>query len=170
VSVLPIIKYPDPTLKKLSKPVHSLDRDIRSLVEDMSETMHDASGVGLAAPQIGHLLRVIVVDVSSVQEGSEPVALINPEVVWSEGDILWEEGCLSVPELTVEIPRKERVKVTGVDLAGRPLEVEAQGLFAIALQHELDHLNGRLIIDRLSSLKREFYRKKRLKDEVLAGL
>jgi len=165
MSVLPILKYPDPMLKRVSQPVTSIQKDIRQLVDDMFETLHDAMGVGLAAPQVGQLMRVIVVDLSAHQEGSDLVALINPEIVWSDGEVIWEEGCLSVPELTVEIPRKEHVKVTGLDFKGKPLELKADGLFAIALQHELDHLNGRLIIDRLSALKRELYRKKSRKDK-----
>jgi peptide deformylase len=168
MGVLPILKYPDSRLKKVSEAVNRIKKPIRALVDDMFETMHDASGVGLAAPQVGQLLRVIIVDVSSHQEGADLVALVNPEIVSSEGDVLWEEGCLSVPDLTVEMPRRERVKVTGLDLKGKRVEFEADGLLAIALQHELDHLNGWLIVDRLSGLKRELYRKNRLKEEVQA--
>jgi len=108
-------------------------------------------------------LRLIVVDVSTHQEGSELLTLVNPEILRAEGEILWEEGCLSVPDLHVEIPRRERLRVAGYDLSGKRLELEAEGLLAIALQHELDHLDGRLIIDRVSSIKRELYRKGRLK-------
>jgi len=169
VSVLPILKYPDPSLRKISKPVEVVDIGVRRLIQDMFDTMYEAPGIGLAAPQVGRLLRVVVLDVSSQQEGLEPLALVNPVIEEGQGEVLWEEGCLSVPGLSVEVPRYERIRVSGLDLDGRPLQIEAEGLLSIVLQHEIDHLNGRLIIDRLSRLKREIYRKKRLKEQHQAA-
>jgi peptide deformylase len=163
MSVLPILTYPDPILKRASKPVQGPLDSLRSLVEDMVETMYAAPGVGLAAPQVGHALRLIVADVSNHQEGTDLITLVNPEILWADGEILWEEGCLSVPDLVVEIPRSERLRVGGYDLSGNRVEIEAEGLLAIAFQHELDHLEGRLIVDRVSSLKRELYRRKRVR-------
>ena len=169
MGLLPILTYPDPCLKKNCAPVHLIQREIRSLIDDMIETMYGAPGVGLAAPQVGRPVRVMVMDVSAQQEGAELIALINPEILWSDGEILWEEGCLSVPELLVEVARKERVRVAGLEPSGKRIEFEAEGFLAIALQHEMDHLNGRLIIDRVSPLKRELYRKRRLKESAQAG-
>lgn len=169
VGVLPILKYPDPLLRKISRPVEVIDIGVRRLAQDMFETMYDALGVGLAAPQVGRLLRLVVLDVSSHQEDVEPFALVNPVIEEGQGEVLWEEGCLSVPGLSVEIPRYEKIRVSGLDLDGEPLVIEAQGLLAIVLQHEIDHINGRLIIDRLSRLKREIYRKKRLKEQHQAA-
>lgn len=169
MSVLPILKYPDPRLKKVSTPVAKIDRDIRILVDDMAQTMYAAPGIGLAAPQVGRLLRVIVVDASAQEGGGEPIALVNPHIVVAEGEIEWEEGCLSVPDLLVEIPRKERLVVSGLDPSGKAKEIEARGLTAIAIQHEIDHLDGRLIIDRVSYLKRELYRKRQLKAASQGG-
>jgi peptide deformylase len=169
MSVLPILTYPDPILKRISRPVEEITPDVIRLLDAMVETMKDAAGVGLAAPQVGRLVRVIVADVSEHQKGTEPIMLVNPSLVQGEGEILWEEGCLSVPELTVEIPRMERLVVRGLDPSGRPKEIHAEGLLAIVLQHELDHLDGRLIVDHLSPLKRQIYRKRRLKAVAQAG-
>jgi len=169
MSVLPILRYPDPRLKRVSAPVDRIDRDIRALVEDMVQTMYAAPGVGLAAPQVGRLLRVIVVDVSAHEAGAEPLALVNPQILQAEGEITWEEGCLSVPDLLVEIPRKERLVLSGLDPSGRQVEVEGSGLLAVAIQHEMDHLDGRLIIDRVSHLRRELYRKRQLKAASQVG-
>lgn len=168
MSVLPIVTYPDPRLKRPSDPVVGDPKTWERLVRDMWETMYRAPGVGLAAPQVGHNIRLFVVDVSGHQEGTEPLVFFNPEILAGDGELLWEEGCLSVPDLVVEMPRMERVRMAGLDLSGRRFEVDAQGLLAVALQHELDHLEGRLIIDRLSSLKRELYRKRRLREAASA--
>ncbi len=169
MSLLKILKYPDPILKRPSLPVKENLKDLKRLVEDMFETMYEAPGVGLAAPQVGKNIRLFVVDVSSHQESFGPMVFINPEILGGEGQITWEEGCLSVPEMLVEVSRMERVKMAGQDLSGKRFQVEADGLLAIALQHELDHLDGRLIIDRVSSLKRELYRRKRLKEAARAS-
>lgn len=169
MSLLKILKYPDPILKRPSLPVKKNLKELKRLVEDMFETMYEAPGVGLAAPQVGKNIRLFVVDVSSHQESFGPMVFINPEILGGEGQITWEEGCLSVPEMLVEVSRMERVKMAGQDLSGKRFQVEADGLLAIALQHELDHLDGRLIIDRVSSLKRELYRRKRLKEAARAS-
>ena len=165
MSILPILTYPDPLLKKVSEPVEVIDDSIRKLVEDMAETMYEAPGIGLAAPQVGVLKHIITIDLSPQVEDAELVALINPKILSGEGQIAWEEGCLSVPEIFVEIPRYEFVHVEGLDPSGDRIEYHADGIFAIALQHEIDHLDGRLIIDRVSPLKRSLYRKRRLKNE-----
>lgn len=170
MAILPIIKYPDPRLKKPSRPVEDDPAHLKNLVRDMFDTMYEAPGVGLAAPQVGLNLRLFVVDVSGYQEGLGPMVFINPELIEGEGRIVWEEGCLSVPEMVVEVPRMERVVMEGTDLEGRRFQVQAEGIFAIALQHELDHLDGKLIIDRVSPLKRELYRKKRAREAArMAG-
>lgn len=143
-------------------------RGLEKLVQDMFETMYEAPGVGLAAPQVGHNIRLFVVDLSTHQEETEPLVFFNPELLGGEGEVIWEEGCLSVPDMVVEVPRMEKVRMAGLDLSGKRFEIEAQGLLAIALQHELDHLDGRLIIDRVSSLKRELYRKRRQREAARA--
>jgi peptide deformylase len=168
MSLLDILTYPDPVLKRPSRPVTGNLRDLEKLVKDMFETMYNAPGVGLAAPQVGRNIRLFVVDVSSHQEEAQPMVFVNPELLQGEGELIWEEGCLSVPEMMVEVPRMERVRMAGQDLSGRRFEVEARGLLAIALQHELDHLDGRLIIDRVSSIKRELYRRRRLREAARA--
>ena len=165
MSVLPILTYPDPLLKKVSEPVDVIDDSIRKLVDDMAETMYDAPGVGLAAPQVGVLKKIIVVDVSPREEDARLIALINPRILSGGGNVVWEEGCLSVPDIFVEINRYETVHVEGQNLSGERVEYRADGLLAIALQHEMDHLDGRLTIDRVSPLKRSIYRKRRLKNE-----
>jgi peptide deformylase len=169
MSVLPILTYPDPRLKRVCLPVRGDTDGLRRLVEDMVETMYAAPGIGLAAPQVGEAIRLIVVDTSNHQEDSELLVLVNPEILREDGEVVWEEGCLSVPDLTVEIPRSERLRVGGSDLSGNRVELDAEGLLAIAIQHELDHLNGRLIVDRVSSLRRELYRKKRVRAAAQAG-
>lgn len=169
MSLLKILTYPDPILKRPSLPVKENPKDLKQLVEDMFQTMYEAPGVGLAAPQVGRNIRLFVVDVSAHQENTGPMVFINPQILEAQGEIIWEEGCLSVPDMLVEVPRMERVLMAGQDLSGRSFKIEAQGLLAIALQHELDHLEGRLIIDRVSSLKRELYRRRRLKQGARAS-
>ncbi len=159
MSLLNILKYPDPFLKRPAEAVGE-DEDVTGLVEDMFETMYNARGIGLAAPQVGVGKRLIVLDVSPVDETAKPLALVNPEIVSREGKEESEEGCLSVPELNVKITRASRVTVSGHTPGGERVQVAAEGILAIALQHEIDHLNGVLIVDYLSRLKREFYRKK----------
>ncbi len=153
--------YPDPILKRKAIPVEEVDEEIRWLIDDMEETMYAAPGVGLAAPQIGVLFRVIVVDPASKQQGgSQLISVVNPEIVWSDGSIIQEEGCLSIPDMTVEMERKERIQLTGLDRDGEEVDLQAEGLLAVCLQHEIEHLEGWLIVDNISRLKRDIYRKK----------
>lgn len=163
MAVLPIRTYPDPVLKRPCRQVREVTPELRQLAADMTETMYQAPGVGLAAPQVGHDLRLVVIDCSPGQEGCDPLALINPRIVRAEGAMVFEEGCLSVPEFTCEVNRYERVVVEATDLEGRSVTLEGEGLLAVCLQHELDHLEGRLFLDRISPLKRALYKKRRLK-------
>lgn len=165
MAVLPILIYPDPLLKQKSMPVEIIDDEVVNLAENMLETMYQApgTGVGLAAPQVGRNQRLIVIDINRRAEepgDSKPIILVNPEIVESEGEITYDEGCLSVPGYTIDITRSEKIKVCGLDLEGNLVEIEADKLLAIILQHEIDHLDGNLIIDHVSSLKRELYRRK----------
>lgn len=160
---LDILKYPHPLLKQKSAPVEKVDRAVQKLVEDMFETMYAAPGVGLAAPQIGVLQRILVVDVGRMEgkiRTPDPKVLINPTFLTREGKIVWEEGCLSLPQLTLPVERSKRVVVEAQDENGRPVKHVGEDLLAVAFQHEIDHLNGLLIVDRLSRLKRDLYKKK----------
>lgn len=152
--------YPDRVLKTRAQPVEEIDGSIQDLIDRMIEIMYAAPGIGLAANQVGILKRVIVFDRSPRESGRDPVALINPEIVLSEGKITWEEACLSVIDYSAEVSRKAMVKVCGLDRDGNPLDIEGENLLAVCLQHEIDHLDGRLFIDHLSSLKRALYKKK----------
>lgn len=160
ISEMKIYTYPDPVLKMYAEPVMNIDEEIQILVDSMIETMYGAPGIGLAANQVGELKRVIVFDASPGEEGRNTLVLINPEVVLAEGSITWEEACLSVPDFMADVTRNARVKVRGVDRNGKPVDIEAEDLLAVCLQHEIDHLNGTLFIDRISSLKRALYKKK----------
>jgi peptide deformylase len=162
-----IVIWPDPVLKKASAPVARVDEEIRQLLDDMAETMYAADGVGLAAPQVGVSKRVVVIDTSPRQEGQKLLHLVNPEILKTEGETVFTEGCLSVPGEAEEVERAAKVWVRANGRDGRIFEVEAEGLLAIALQHEIDHLDGTLFVDHLSSLKRELIRKrmKKLKAE-----
>lgn len=151
-----IIKLPDPRLRLVSKPVKDIDDELRGLVADMFETMYAAPGIGLAAIQVGIPQRVVTLDLAKKEEPRKPEVVINPEILWtSEERNTYEEGCLSIPELYEEVERPAQVKVRYTDLEGQPHEVEANGLLATCLQHEIDHLNGVLFIDHLSRLKRD---------------
>jgi len=160
LAIRKILTYPEPLLKELSKPLAEVNNETKALISDMLETMYDAPGIGLAAPQIGVLKRVIVLDIDSREGERRPLALVNPEIVKSSGETSYEEGCLSVPEYTAEIVRSEHVTVKGLDGEGSPLVIEADGLLAIALQHEIDHLDGVLFVDRLGGMKRDIFRRK----------
>ena len=162
-----IVIWPDPILKKKASPVSQVDDSIRSLVNDMFETMYAADGVGLAAPQIGVLKQVIVLDTTPRQPESKPVAMINPQIIAKEGTTRYSEGCLSVPGEAEEVERAARVTAKVLDVSGREQTIEAEGLLAVAIQHETDHLHGTMFVDYLSPLKRELIRKrmKRLKVE-----
>ncbi len=166
MAVREILKYPHPVLKTKAEEVERVDDELISLVSDMIETMYKAGGIGLAANQVGVCKRVIVLDVPDDEErenyerGRNLLVLLNPEIVESDGSIRYEEGCLSVPGVTADVVRAMRVRVRGLDRKGDPLEIEAEGLLAIALQHEIDHLDGILFIDRLSRLKRDMLKRK----------
>ncbi len=156
MAIRPIVIIPDPVLRMTSEPVRAVDAPIRSLLDDMFETMYDAPGIGLAAVQIGVLHRAVVVDTAGKDEPPRPIALVNPEIVSASPErIVYEEGCLSIPDYYEEVERAERVRVRFLDRDGAECELEADGLLAIALQHEIDHLNGVLFVDHLSRLKRE---------------
>jgi len=151
-----ILKIPDKRLRLVSEPVKRIDAGIRALVDDMFETMYDAPGIGLAAIQIGVAKRVVTMDLSKKEESHEPRVFINPEITWaSKEKSTHEEGCLSIPEYYEEVERPQQVKVKYLDLEGKTHEVEASGLFATCLQHEIDHINGVLFIDHISKLKRD---------------
>ncbi|MDD3579760.1 MAG: peptide deformylase [Desulfobacca sp.] len=157
MAILPILKYPDPVLKQPSVPVEEINDEVQKLIDDMTETMYQAPGIGLAANQVGALHRVIVFDVSPPEERPKPVVIVNPKIIAAEGEVKYTEACLSVGDFSSEVRRKARVTVSGLDRQGHPLEIEGEGLLAIVLQHEIDHLDGRLFIDRISRLKRGLY-------------
>ncbi len=166
MSVLEILKYPDPALKTRAREVEVVDDETKALVSDMVDTMYHAGGIGLAANQVGIDKRVIVLDVpdedkkEDYKKGKNLMALINPEIVESSGSITYEEGCLSFPGFTADVERSYKVRVRGLDKEGGKVDMEAEGLLAIALQHEIDHLDGILFIDRLSRLKRDMLKRK----------
>ena len=155
-----ILSYPDPELKKKSQPVTVINESIRELVRDMAETMYDAPGIGLAAPQIGVHQRVIVIDIAGKDEPPNLIVAINPVIVHGEGESYEEEGCLSVPKYAANVRRHARVVVKGLNLEGQEVTWKAEDLLAIAFQHEIDHLDGILFIDHISQLKREIFRRK----------
>lgn len=158
-----IYTYPDSALRVMADPVENIDEDIQQLINSMAETMYVAPGVGLAATQVGEPKRILIYDISPKDEGRNLSVLINPEIILAEGEIIYEEACLSVIDFSAEVARNAKVKVRGVDRDGNPVEIEAENLLARCLQHEIDHLNGVLIIDHISSLKRSLYRKKLMK-------
>ena len=151
-----ILVVPDPRLKQVSKLVDKVDDELRALMDDMLETMYAAPGIGLAAVQVGVAKRVIVMDLARPEEEKQPRYFVNPEILWaSEETAPYEEGCLSVPEIYDEVERPERVKLRYLNYHGEQIEEDAEGLFAVCIQHEMDHLDGVLFIDHLSRLKRE---------------
>ena len=151
MALLPILKYPDPRLHRKAEPVDAVDAAVRRLAADMLETMYAAPGIGLAATQVDVHRRVVVMDVS--EEKSEPRVFVNPEILSREGECEGEEGCLSVPGIYDTVRRAERVTVRALDLEGAPFTLEAEGLLAICIQHEIDHLDGKVFVDYLSRLK-----------------
>jgi len=165
MAVWEILKYPHPMLKRRSEKVERIDEETRRMVEDMTETMYHANGIGLAACQIGISRRVIVLDVSPIDPEHDLFAMINPEVISEEGEIDHEEGCLSVPDCFEKVKRREKICVRGLSPDGKEIEVVGEGILAFALQHEIDHLNGIIILDRMSRLKREIYRNKVKKEK-----
>ena len=158
MALMNILHYPDPRLRNKAKPVDVVDASIRQLADDMLETMYDAPGIGLAAIQVNVQKRVIVIDISD--DKSDPLILINPEIVSAEGERDFEEGCLSVPEAYESVTRADTIKVRAVNFDGEPYEFDAEGLLATCIQHEIDHLDGKLFVDYLSNLKRQRIRKK----------
>ena len=160
-----VITFPSPLLRRVSEPIEVVTDELRQLAQDMCEVMYDEPGIGLAAPQVGHAVRLIVVDTEWTEEDSErnSLVVVNPFISESEGKIVWEEGCLSVPDLTADVERKARVVLEGTDLDGLPIREEAEELRAVCFQHEIDHLDGILFIDHISRLKRTMYTKKRKK-------
>jgi peptide deformylase len=156
MSLREILVVPDPILKQVSKPVETVDDDLRALMDDMLETMYAAPGIGLAAIQVGVAKRVIVMDLAREGEPPAPRYFVNPEILWaSEETAPYEEGCLSVPEIYDEVERPSQVKLRYLDYNGKVVEEDAEGLYAVCIQHEMDHLEGVLFIDYLSRLKRE---------------
>lgn len=184
MSIRPILFIPDKRLKQVAAPVAEITKDVRQQVDDMFETMYDAPGIGLAAPQIGVMNRVVVVDCAiraeelgeyvddngaisgeeaeePVVENPDPIALINPEIVWYSDEVrVHEEGCLSIPDYYEEVERPDRIRIRYLDIDGKTVEREAEGILSTCMQHEVDHLNGKLFIDYLSRLKRERVTKK----------
>jgi peptide deformylase len=164
MSIRPIIQLPDKRLRRVSEPVAKIDAEVKKLVADMFETMYEAPGVGLAAVQVGVPKRIVTIDATRGEEEKRPFVLINPEILWSSDEkSVLEEGCLSIPEYIDEVERSAKVKARFLDLDGRTIEVEAEGLFARVMQHEIDHINGVLFIDHLSKLKRDRVEKKFVK-------
>lgn len=164
MTVRNILTYPDKFLRQTAIPVASFDDDLQILIDDMIETMYDEPGVGLAAVQIGSEQSVIVYDVTQIEGNRQAEALINPKIVFREGSMISEdEGCLSVPDFRSDVKRDAHIRVEGLDRQGNPVNIDANSFLAIVLQHEIDHLNGVLFIDRISSLKREMYKRKRKK-------
>ena len=158
MSRLEILHFPDPRLRRRAAPVEVVDDDVRRLIDDMLETMYDAPGIGLSAPQVNVAKRVVTIDVS--KERNAPLCLVNPEVRSADGETETEEGCLSVPGVYEVVRRPERVRVSALDRDGHAREIEAEGLLAVCIQHEIDHLDGRLFVDYLSRLKRQRIRRK----------
>lgn len=158
MAILHILHYPDPRLREKAKPVSVVDASVRHLVDDMFETMYDAPGIGLAAPQVNVAQRVIVIDIS--EDKNQPLCLINPEVVASNGEEQMEEGCLSVPNIFEPVVRARAITVRALNQEGSPFELTTDGLLAVCIQHEMDHLEGKLFVDYLSEMKRQRIRRK----------
>ena len=163
MSIREILKYPDPFLKTKVGPVEEVDDDLRALIDDMFETMYAGKGIGLAATQVGVDKRVLVLDLpGDVEEGIEPYrfSLINPKITLAEGEFKFEEGCLSVPGVNAYVKRAFHIKLTALDYDGNPVEIDAEDILSVVLQHEIDHLDGILFIDRLSRLKRDIVKRR----------
>jgi peptide deformylase len=167
MALLPILHYPDPRLRLVAKPIETVDSTINRLADDMLETMYDAPGIGLAATQVNVQKRILVADISETQDN--PLVLINPEIVLEEGVEEMQEGCLSVPGVSENVQRAERIRIKALNLEGKPFELDLDGLLAVCIQHEIDHLDGKLFVDYLTPLKRNRIRKKLEKSERQAG-
>ncbi len=166
-----VLKFPDKRLQEISTPIEKITVEIRELASDILEVMYDEPGIGLAAPQVAETIRLIVVDTEWTADGAEqsPLVLVNPEIVESSGEIVWTEGCLSVPDFEADVERASHVTLRASNLEGADLEISASELQAVCFQHEIDHLDGILFIDRISRLKRNLYtqrRKKQLRREL----
>jgi len=167
-----VLQFPDKRLRETSKPVTEVTEEIRALAQDMLDVMYDEPGIGLAAPQVGEPIRLIVVDTEWTEEAAErnPLVLVNPVITERSGEVTWNEGCLSVPDFQADVERAEFVHLSARNLDGKAVEIDAEGIQAVCFQHEIDHLDGVLFIDRISRLKREMYvrkRKKQLRQEEL---
>ena len=156
--ILDILKYPDKRLRTLAKPVETVNTEIKQQIKDMFETMYDAPGIGLAATQVNFHQRIIVIDVSD--ECNQPLCLINPEIIEKNGEIEWEEGCLSVPNYYESVKRANEIKVSALNQLGQSVKIDANEMLAVCIQHEMDHLNGILFVDHLSKLKQKRLKKK----------
>ncbi len=167
MAILDILHFPDARLRNVAKPVAEVDGSVRRLVDDMFETMYDAPGIGLAAIQVNDPRRVIVIDTS--EERDQPLALINPEILEKHGEEEMDEGCLSVPGIYETVQRADSIRVRALDRDGNVVEMDADGLLAVCIQHEIDHLDGKLFVDYLSSLKRQRIRKKLEKEARQSG-
>jgi peptide deformylase len=171
MAIRPILTAPDPRLKEVSREVERVDVEIRMLIDDMFDSMYEAKGIGLAAIQIGVPKRVIVMDLAQNEDETEPYVFINPKILWTSDDIaVAEEGCLSVPDIWENVERPARIKAEHLDRDGRPVALEAEGLLATCLQHEMDHLEGVLFLDHLSRLKRSIALRKLAKSKRLASV
>ena len=169
MAILDIIVAPDPRLKITAKAVKAVDDDVRALMDDMLESMHVANGIGLAAPQVGDSRRVIVVDISRAEEEPDPIRMANPELLWvSDEEGNHEEGCLSLPEQYAKVERPESIRVRYLDRSGEEQELDATGMLATCIQHEMDHLDGILFVDHISSLKRKMILRKLSKAKKMA--
>jgi peptide deformylase len=164
MAILPIITAPDPRLKKACKALEKVDEDARRLMDDMLETMYNAPGIGLAAPQVGVLQRIIVVDIAREGEDPDPHFMVNPELTWvSDHDVNYEEGCLSLPEEYADVVRPAEINVSYLNRDGQKVEQEAENLLATCIQHEIDHLDGILFVDHISALRRNMILRRLLK-------
>lgn len=161
--VLEIRKYPDPVLTKKAEKIEKIYQDIQKLIDNMVETMYAAPGVGLAAPQVGRSIRLIVLDPSVRNEEGKLTVLINPEIIEKDGEAIMKEGCLSVPGLEAEIKRAENISVTGLDRNGNAVNIHAKGFLARVIQHEIDHLDGILLLDRIGFIKRDIFKRRLMK-------
>lgn len=174
MALRPVLKFPDKRLRQVARPIEAVDDALRELARDMCDVMYDEPGIGLAAPQVGESVRLVVVDTEWTAEDAErnPLVLVNPVLSEHSGKIVWNEGCLSVPDFEAEVERAERVLLQARDLDGKEIAIRAEGLQAVCFQHEVDHLDGVLFIDHISRLKRSRYvlrRKKQLKREEEEG-
>lgn len=158
MALLPILHFPDPRLRKVAEPIETVDASVTKVVDDMLETMYDANGIGLAGTQVNYHYRVLVLDLS--EERDQPMVFINPQITPIEGEQEYDEGCLSVPGFYETVSRYEKIKVNALDRNGKAFEIEAEGLLSVCIQHEVDHLDGKLFVDYLSNLKRNRIKQK----------